>query len=392
MLMIDPPIPQRFDGIMRHARERGWRLTLSNRLVRAPMGWAGDGALVTLRRDAAVVRFAEDLARRGIPVVDLTFHRPDIDVPRVVPDYEGAGRLAARHFIEIGLKRVAWFSTEWSNVQRLFCKGLEEGMTCAGTGGMPSGSWTGDRRHGRVRNPVERIVLSEIVPRSRLDDPDRFAATMWPRLRALVKPVGILAYNDEEAARLEALCLDAGIDVPGDVAILGIGDDAFICENQPVPLSSIDDELERNGYEAAALLDSLMAGERPPGPPVLVPCTRVKVRPSTDTLAVESAILRRALDMMFDDLKRVPSIPQVAKAVGVSRATLDRLFLKGLGCPAHEALLRRRLAKARELLGETTLAAAEISDICGFCNPAYFSLAFKRSEGVTPRKWRKSPT
>ena len=368
MLMIDPPIPQRFDGIMRYARERGWRLTLSNRLVRAPMGWAGDGALVTLRRNAAVVRFAEDLMRRGIPVVDLTMHRPDIAVPRVVPDYAGAGRLAARHFGDIGLKRAAWFSTEWSNVQSLFFDGLAEGMGA----------------------PPERFVLSKLVPRSRLDDPDRFAAALGPRLAALPKPVGLLAYNDEEASRLLALCLDIGIQVPEEIAILGIGNDSFLCENQPVPLSSVDDELERNGYEAAALLERLMDGGRAPSAPVLVPCTRVWSRRSTDTLATESPVLRRALEILSARLASPPSMVELAEAVGVSRATLDRLFLRELGRPAHAELLRRRIARAKEMLRDTLLSIAAISDECGFCNPGYFAAAFARSEGVTPAKWRRS--
>ena len=128
MLMIDPPIPARFEGIGRFARERGWRLTLANRLVRTPRGWSGDGAIVTLRDDPSVHRFAEGLVRRGIPVVDITYHRPDVAIPRVLPDYRGAGLVAARHFLDIGLKRAIWFSTEWSNAQALFCTGLEEGM------------------------------------------------------------------------------------------------------------------------------------------------------------------------------------------------------------------------------------------------------------------------
>ncbi len=368
MLMIDPPIPNRFDGIARFAREHGWRLTLANRLVRAPHGWDGDGALVTLRHDASVVRFAEDLMRRGIPVVDLTWHRPDISVARALPDYKGAGRLAARHFVDLGLKRAVWFSTEWSNVQRLFCEGLEEGMKGA----------TG-----------ERIVLSEMIPRSRLDSPEHFASALRPRLLALPKPTGLLAYNDEEASRLLALCLDIGIRVPEDIAILGIGNDAFLCENQPMPLSSVDDELERSGYEGAALLERLMEGEKPPSAPVLVPCVRVLARRSTETLATENPLLRRALELLTKDFTRVPSMPQIAEKVGVSRATLDRLFMRELGLPAHAVLIRRRLARAKELLRGSVLSVAEISDACGFCNPGYFAVAFARAEGVTPAKWRK---
>lgn len=370
MLMVDPPIPARFEGIMRHARKRGWRLTLANRLVRAPRGWDGDGAIVTLRGDPAVVRFAEGLVARGIPVVDLTLHRPDMALPRTIPDYEGAGRLAARHFRDIGLKRAAWFSTEWSNVQELFFGGLAAGM-----GETPA-----------------RIVLADLVPRSRLDDPDRFAAAVGPRLRALQKPAGVLAYNDEEAARLLGLCLDEGLRVPDEIAILGIGNDAFLCENQIVPLSSVEDDLERNGYEGALLLEKLMDGAPPPPEPLVVPCRGVRARRSTDTLAVASPVLRRALQILSARLANPPGMAQLAERVGVSRATLDRLFLRELGRPAHAELLRRRLARAKELLRDPAVPVAEVSRRCGFCNPGYFAAAFARAEGATPRRWRRGET
>jgi len=376
MLMIDPPIPARFDGIVRFARERGWRLTVANRLVRAPRGWNGDGALVTLRADPAVVRFAEDLARRGIPVVDLTMHRPDIAVPRIVPDYEGAGMLAARHFADIGVRRAIWFSTEWSNVQRLFYKGLTAGMA-----GLR-------RRDGSPAPAPERIVLSEIVPRSRLDDADRFAAALAPRLRALPEPAGLLAYNDEEAVRILGLCQDAGIQVPERLAVLGIGDDAFLCDNQPVPVSSVIDELERCGHEGAALLERLMDGGPPPAAPIVVPCRRIRARRSTDTFATESPVLRRALEILSSRLANPPGMVRLAEEVGVSRATLDRLFLRELGRPAHAELLRRRIARAKELLSELGRSVADISAACGFCNPGYFAAAFAREEGITPHRWR----
>ena len=415
MLMIDPPIPARFEGIGRYAREHGWRLTLANRLVRAPRGWSGDGAIVTLRGDPAVVRFADGLARRGIPVVDVTCHRPDVAIPRVLPDYRGAGHVAALHFQNIGLKRAVWFSTEWSNVQALFCTGLEEGMAQLGgprsvaaddprTGG-PRSVAADDPRTGGPRSvaadaprtepgppAMRRIILSQLLPRSRLDDPDRFAAVLSPRLRALPKPVGLLAYNDEEAARVSALCLDIGIQVPEEIAILGIGNDAFLCENQAVPISSVIDNLERNGYEGAALLDRLMDGAPIPDTPVVVPCGGVCARRSTDTFAAESPVLREAVRLLSEHLDHPPGIDRIAQLTGVSRATLDRLFLRELGRPPHAELLRRRLTIARKLLRDTNLPAAEISAQCGFCNPAAFSAAFARAEGLPPGKWRKSAT
>ena len=245
------------------------------------------------------------------------------------------------------------------------------------------------RRHLRGGAiPPARFVLSELLPRSRLDDPDRFAEVLAPRLRALPKPVGILAYNDEEAARISALCLDIGIQVPEEIAILGIGNDAFLCENQTVPISSVIDELERNGYEGAALLARLMDGAPTPEEPVITPCGGVRVRRSTDTFAVESPVLREAVRLLTERLDRPPPINRIAQLTGVSRATLDRLFLRELGRPPHAELLHRRLAKARELLRDTDLPAAEISSRCGFCNPGFFSASFARAEGLPPSKWR----
>ena len=195
MIMITPPLPQMLDGIVRYAREHEWRLILANRFLRAPNGWNGDGAIMTLREDGETERFANGLERRGIPFVDLTFRRPDISAPRVLVDYVSVGRIAAAHFADAGLRHAAWFSTVWSNVHNLIYRGFSE-------------EWC-SRGHGK---PF-RMVLVDSVARSRLDSIDRFAAVIGQKLRSLPKPAGILALNDDEAARILGLCLELGIQV-----------------------------------------------------------------------------------------------------------------------------------------------------------------------------------
>ena len=365
--MINPPIPLRFDGIVRYAREHGWHLTLANRLVRAPRGWNGDGALVTLRGDAETTRFVEGLVKARIPVVDLTSYMPEVDVPRVVPDYTSAGRIAGAHFAEMGLKRVAWFSTIWTKVHSLFFDGLSE-------------RWP----------KTQKFVLSTIVPKTKLDDVDRFADVMSPRLLALQKPVGILTYNDEEAARILALCMEIGIKVPDEIAILGIGNDTFLCENQAVPLSSVMDDLERNGYEAASLLERLMDGAKPPKKAVLVPCQGLAARRSTDILAVDSPVLRKALEYLKPRIANPPSAVQLSEVVGVSRATLDRLFAAHLGRSMHEEVTRMRLVRAKEMLSGGAATICETAAACGFCNAGHFVNVFRQHVGLTPGRWRSS--
>ena len=48
------------------------------------------------------------------------------------------------------------------------------------------------------------------------------------------------------------------------------------------------------------------------------------------------------------------------------------------------------LEKAREILTFTDLRSCEIAEKIGFSDPHYFSAAFKRATGLTPREYRES--
>jgi hypothetical protein len=91
------------------------------------------------------------------------------------------------------------------------------------------------------------------------------AQSKWLKraLKALPKPLAVFCYCDYDAAKVEAVCLEAGYAVPDDVAILGVDNDALVCENIRVPLSSVRHDLARIGYEGAALLDRLMTAGAP---------------------------------------------------------------------------------------------------------------------------------
>ena len=373
MIMITPPLPQMLDGIVRYAREHEWRLILANRFLRAPNGWNGDGAIMTLREDGETERFANGLERRGIPFVDLTFRRPDISAPRVLVDYVSVGRIAAAHFADAGLRHAAWFSTVWSNVHNLIYRGFSE-------------EWC-SRGHGK---PF-RMVLVDSVARSRLDSIDRFAAVIGQKLRGLPKPAGILALNDDEAARILGLCLELGIQVPDEIAILGIGNDTFICENQTVPLSSVIDSPWQRGYEGAMLLDRLMAGETPPETPILIPCKEIAARRSTDAVAASTPTMRHVLRIVAEEFVNPPSATLLAERVGVSRATLDRLFVNELHHSYRDEILRRRLKLAKSLLRNTRKPVYAIAAQCGFCNAGHFVNTFRDACAQTPSAWRRDP-
>ena len=83
-------------------------------------------------------------------------------------------------------------------------------------------------------------------------------------LDSLPKPIAVLACNDIRGLQVLDACRRIALPVPERVAVLGVDNDVVLGELSDPPLSSIDQDLERIGYEAAALLDRLMGGESPP--------------------------------------------------------------------------------------------------------------------------------
>ena len=345
LAMVTPVSRERIEGISRFAREHGWMLTIHDRLGGASPNEDYDGVLATLREDRQVLRYVERMTRRSVPVVDLTVQHPEIAVPRVISDHREIGRLAGEHFKERGFRLVAWFSTGWTNVHALRVEGLRESF------GAEPEKWV-------IRHDAD------------------------------VKPVAVLAYSEAEAVHLLQLCLSAGIDVPDEIAILSIGDDPLITDNQPVPISCIRQNFRRGGYAAAALLDRLMDGRRPPAVPILVPPDGILIRRSTDTMADDDPLIRRVLLYIRDNLDHPFGAEQVAEYLGVSRSRLDKSCTARFGRSLGREILAARFKEAKRLLQEGELNIDEIARRTGFCNPAYFIKKFKMAFGSTPRKWR----
>ena len=374
LVWVTPAYAPRLNGIARYAKTHGWHLTIADRLGRRPVGWRGDGALTTMRDGNDMASYVRELRRRRIPVVDLSFNHPDVKIPRVSGDHVAMGHLAGEHFRDHNFKNAAWFSTGWLNIHKLRYQGLCEIFT----------------------EKPPRWIIEEEIPERQRDDLRVVSKWLGNKLTKATKPLAVLAYDDADASRVLSAALDAGLSVPEDVAILGIGGDMLICENQPVPLSSVEHDQERTGYEGAALLDQLMS---PPGKikqskqtinqTILIPPTGITIRASTDRMAVLSPILRKALSFIKKNLSRPIGIDQIGEAIGSSRTTLDRLFLSEMNRSAGKEILRQRIALAKTLLANENLTIAQVASECGFCNQAYLSNVFRRETGLTPKAWRR---
>jgi len=79
----------------------------------------------------------------------------------------------------------------------------------------------------------------------------------------------------------------------------------------------------------------------------------------------------------------------LAAAAKLSCGYFCQSFKDSFGCPPHSYILRRRVARARELLETTVTPLSQIALDCGFADQSHFSRIFRRVTGEAPRQWRQ---
>lgn len=73
----------------------------------------------------------------------------------------------------------------------------------------------------------------------------------------------------------------------------------------------------------------------------------------------------------------------------ISPSHFSKIFKTNTGETFVEALTKKRMLKAKELLENTALKNYEIADKVGFNDPHYFSVSFKKATGMTPKEYAK---
>jgi YesN/AraC family two-component response regulator len=82
------------------------------------------------------------------------------------------------------------------------------------------------------------------------------------------------------------------------------------------------------------------------------------------------------------------SLDDIINNCGYSKYHISRLFKNYMNCTIMQYLLKQRINKAKKLLKDTQDTIKEISSSIGYSDPNYFSLIFKREEGISPMQYR----
>jgi len=356
-------------GIAKFAREfDSWRL------LHVPEGdhvaiseWlrdsGADGMIARVGDDA----MARTLRATGLPVVDVNRSVPDTGIPQVDANDEEITAMVSEHFFHRGFRHIGFYPHEkqaqgWSQRR---CNLLQK--QCAGRAAFHV-----------FKTPVNQPPGSKAARR---------AVRTW--IRSLPKPVGIMLARDDGGLIVLDACREEKMLVPEQVAVVGVDNDRPLCDLSMPPLSSVRLNHRLVGYEAARLLDKMMAGIKPPSNPLLIPPIGVVTRRSSNTRAISDSVVALGIHLIHENLSNCRlSNDDLARETGISRSLFQRRFREETGKTIRDFLIEARLNKAKALLENSDLSLVEISELVGFGRQSYLGHVFKKHLGITPGSLR----
>ena len=323
------------------------------------------GCIADLMHADEIARLTHD----GVPVVAVDVDQkllPKDGAPivHVQVDNRAIAKFAAAHFAEIGTFR------SYAYVH---------------ASGRPG--WSIEREHWFCQKVSRRGSSYVVLPYPSSDSLGEFMR----RLLALPKPIAVFCAHDRCAQNLLGVCKSAGLKIPGDVAIMGVDNDTFLCDYSDPSLSSVEPDFEREGFLAARELDRLLSNPKknlrrtPPAP-----VKGIVIRSSTRPGCSFDILVQTGLDFIHNNFNKRISVTSVTRAMGVSRRLAELRFRQIKKTSIGETIIETRLKHVQRLLRTTKLSIAEIALDSGFTDASYMTRLFRKRTGQTPLAWARN--
>lgn len=209
-------------------------------------------------------------------------------------------------------------------------------------------------------------------------------------LSELPKPCGIMAYCDRRAKEIYDACHIAHLQIPDQLRIVGVDNDAVICENLSPTLTSIEPDFEGCGYLAAKLLNDFLTGKRSKRTASVFyyGLRTIAERASTQDVKGGARIVTAARELIRLNAESRINVRGIADRLHVSYRLLELRFHDVLGISVAEEIRRVRLENVCRMLRKTERSIGEICECSGFDSASHLSALFKKSYGMTMRQYR----
>ena len=283
----------------------------------------------------------------------------------IVTNSSKTGKKAADYFISLGFKNYAYCGFKniiWSNLRHKI--------------------YNDTLRH----SGFDSIESFMDIPR-RNKDTNQKNLTAW--LKKLPKPIAIFACNDDRAVYILEACKSIKINVPEEVAVLGVDNDDLVCNLSSPPLSSIALDFKNAGFQAAKHLDQLMTGNAK-NTVIDVEPIEIITRKSTDIFAVEDKDLVEAMVFIRNQFHQSIQVSDVVKVTSISRRELESRFKLEFKKTIQNEINRLRIEHIKKMLITSREPIYKIAGTLEFTDPEHFSRYFKNMTGINPSVFRQN--
>jgi AraC-like DNA-binding protein len=155
---------------------------------------------------------------------------------------------------------------------------------------------------------------------------------------------------------------------------------------KPLPTAAVPRVVELyDGIRAALLRQGLVEEARARALMLELFATYAELPPGLDA-SMASRAVTRFHELLTERACTADPIDDLARAAGGSASHLRARFRAHFGTRPVAYRTALRLARARELLATTAMNVSAVARATGFDDPLYFSRAFRRRFGISPRE------
>jgi LacI family transcriptional regulator len=305
--------------------------------------------------------------QNGIIAIAQDYKSRFSNIPNITGDYRNTGKMAAEFFLSKGFQNFAFYGyrdTVWSQER---CEGFYECIAAHGFGNNFS---------SYQEQSLDDLWFYEAPP-----------LLNW--LKSLPQPTALMACDDNQGNRITEICKVNNIRVPDKIAILGVDNDEIICNLSDPPLSSINHNIVRGGFEAAALIEHLLNNEEATYQDVVLQPVNIINRLSTDFYSTTDTRIHKVLKYIHQNLSNDITVSDIVKEVPLSRRLLEIRFKEVTKQSIHKYIFNLRMERFAQLLLASDDPIADVAEQVGITNLKNLSRQFKALKQVSPNEYRK---
>ena len=216
---------------------------------------------------------------------------------------------------------------------------------------------------------------------------DQSELTAW--LNALPKPIAIMACDDNQGNILIQACDLCGINVPFDVAIIGVDNDEILCNMSNPSMSTINVDIERGGAEAAAMAERMVNDLSYLGEDIVLKPLTVVERLSSSLFATNDKEVLMALRYIHANIDSKICVSDILGSVPISRRLLETRFKNMTGMTIYNYISIKRIERFAQLLLSSNDSITDIAARLDEFDTKSISRRFKELKGCTPSEYRR---